>query len=99
LLYFAAVTRGAWNQDAALLTAWVEDVMGGPVVSPAHTLTTLWGGYGRIVRYRMRDDIRSCVVKQIRFPSEVGSSRGHARKVRSYQVERAFYEQFAIYSQ
>lgn len=66
----------------------------------AHTevIQTLWSGYGRIVRCRLEGAaVGSVIVKHVRWPQGHGRSRGlgHARKLRSYQVEMAWYEQYA----
>lgn len=59
-------------------------------------MTTLWAGYGKILRYHTREAVpRSVILKQIRFPEINAPDRGHLRKVRSYEVERTFYEKFA----
>lgn len=88
--------RGAWSEKSAALVAWVEEVLAAPLVHPPESVATLWAGYGRIVRCRTRDaELTSVVLKQIRFPEGSSKDRGHARKVRSYEVERAFYERFA----
>lgn len=93
---FRGMTRGAWNQKSAALETWVEEILGAGLTHPPETVATLWAGYGRIVRFRTREDEpRSVILKHIRFPSGSAADRGHARKVRSYAVERAFYERFA----
>jgi hypothetical protein len=84
------------NQNAASLIPWVEETLGAELVHPPESVATLWAGYGRIVRFYTREaEPRSVVLKQIRFPSDSEEDLGHARKVRSYQVERTFYERFA----
>lgn len=60
-------------------------------------LQTLWGGYGEIVRVTLEGGAHaSAIVKHVR-PPHAGASdpRGHARKVRSYEVERAWYAHYA----
>lgn len=86
------------GQRSAAVTAWVEGVLGAAVVYPVETVATLWAGYGRIVRLRLRDEQRSVILKEIRFPHGSVADRSHTRKVRSYEIERAFYERFASYS-
>ncbi len=54
----------------------------------------LWGGYGEIVRVLLDGDPRSAIVKHVRPPA-VRSSTGDARKRRSYEVELAFYREYA----
>lgn len=65
-------------------------------------IQSLWSGYGKIARYRLLGaDRKSVVAKQIRFPNKSDHPRGwnsdlsHQRKVRSYEVERAWYSKFS----
>lgn len=55
---------------------------------------TLWSGYGEIVRAVMDGDVRTAIVKHVRPPA-VRSSVGDARKRRSYEIELAFYREYA----
>lgn len=64
-------------------------------------IQSLWSGYGRISRYRLVGiDRNSVVAKQIRYPTESKHPRGwnsdlsHRRKLRSYEVERAWYRRY-----
>ncbi|KAJ8605084.1 hypothetical protein CTAYLR_000356 [Chrysophaeum taylorii] len=52
----------------------------------------LWGGYGSIERVYLAQ--KTVIVKRIAPPPDDGSV-SHARKVRSYQVERTFYEKYS----
>lgn len=80
-------------------------------VASTQPVQSLWKGYGQILRVRLATaeppeitntvdgttGPRTVIVKHIAPPihgPEVGSV-SHRRKVRSYQVERAFYESFA----
>lgn len=65
-------------------------------------IQTLWSGYGEIVRYALSGAaIHSLVVKHVKFPSQVNHPHGwhnnhsHQRKVRSYEVEMAWYHDWA----
>ena len=65
-------------------------------------LQSLWSGYGEIVRYRLLGGpVESVIVKHVSFPSEVDHPRGwhndhaHQRKVRSYEVEMAWYHDWS----
>ncbi len=76
---------------------WVRSHAPGVVVS-ADTVQSLWSGYGRILRIRLRDAaVESLIVKQVEPPDDVEHPRGwagdagRARKLRSYEVERCFY--------
>lgn len=55
-------------------------------------LQSLWGGYGEL--WRVELDGTSAIVKSVRPPrGDEGAS--HERKLRSYDVEQAFYERYA----
>jgi hypothetical protein len=65
-------------------------------------IQSLWSGYGKIVRYGLTDcSMDSVVVKHVQLPTQVQHPRGwdtdlsHQRKVRSYQVETAWYEKWS----
>jgi aminoglycoside phosphotransferase len=71
-------------------------------ISDVVTIQSLWGGYGELLRVRFEQGTRpSLVVKNISFPEQTKHPRGwntarsHQRKVHSYQVELAWYQQFA----
>ena len=62
----------------------------------------LWSDYGRILRYGLEGgDRSSLIVKQISPPEEAAHPRGwntdrsHLRKLRSYEVESAWYEDYS----
>jgi hypothetical protein len=62
-------------------------------------LQVLWSGYGEVVRVHLSDG-RSVVVKAVdpaepSHPLGWSGARGHARKLRSYAVESAWYERWA----
>ena len=58
------------------------------------TLQILWGGYGEIVRVKLEGGAHeSVVVKHVRPPR--AGDFAHRRKLRSYEVETAFYRSFA----
>jgi hypothetical protein len=56
-------------------------------------LQGLWGGYGELLRVTLEDG-RSAVVKHVRPPRDDGTM-SHRRKLRSYEVERAFYARYS----
>lgn len=72
----------------------------GEAVCDVAPVQSLWSGYGQIVRMHVRSG-RSVIVKCVRPPSVSRHPRGHdtgrshERKLRSYQVEQTFYEEFA----
>ena len=61
----------------------------------------LWSGYGKILRVRLDGGRDTVVVKHVRFPTAANHPRGwnssasHERKVRSYEVETAFYRDWS----
>ncbi len=67
-------------------------------------IQSLWSGYGKIVRYRLKGShLKSVVVKHVRLPDQGKHPRGwntnlsHERKLKSYQVETAWYAQYSQY--
>lgn len=83
--------------DLEPLLRWVAVQTGGRVQA-VDQLQELWSGYGQILRAHL-DGARtpSVVVKHVQPPSTMQHPRGwagrtsHERKLRSYQVELAFY--------
>jgi len=62
----------------------------------------LWSGYGKIIRLKLKDNnIDSVVVKYVQLPLHKHHPRGwntdigHNRKVKSYQVEMNWYDQYS----
>lgn len=66
-------------------------------------IQTLWSGYGEIVRVHLEGCCQrpSVVVKHVKFPAETEHPGGwntdlsHTRKVRSYQVETHWYQNYS----
>jgi hypothetical protein len=73
---------------------WIAEACGATRVTRVEHVQTLWSGYGEIVRAFMDGDVRTAIIKHVR-PPEVRSSVGDARKRRSYEVELAFYREYA----
>lgn len=66
------------------------------------TLQELWSGYGTIKRYRAEgSSVGSIIVKHVRPPTTTRHPRGwdgersHQRKLKSYEVESAWYREWA----
>ncbi|MGQ8335679.1 oxidoreductase family protein [Sunxiuqinia sp. A32] len=66
------------------------------------TIQELWSGYGSIVRYGLEGSThQTVVVKHVRYPKGSSHPRGwntdlsHERKLKSYQVETAWYKQWS----
>lgn len=69
---------------------------------PIGTIQSLWSGYGSIDRYGLVvSEQGSVIVKHVRLPDKTQHPRGwntdnsHQRKLRSYQVETAWYRDWA----
>jgi hypothetical protein len=79
-----------------LLAERVRRATGADQVLLGGRLQALWGGYGELWRAELRNGTTTShvVVKSIRPPRD-DSSRSHKRKLRSYEVERAFYARYA----
>lgn len=76
------------------MLSWVREVTGASSARRGEVLQALWGGYGEIVRVELEGArAPTVVVKRVDPPRARG--RSHARKVRSYAVEAAFYRDFA----
>lgn len=65
-------------------------------------IQSLWSGYGKIMRYGLRGAAQErVVVKHVKLPDQRNHPRGwdtdlsHRRKIRSYQVETAWYRDWA----
>ncbi|VGO17186.1 hypothetical protein PDESU_05781 [Pontiella desulfatans] len=75
---------------------------GATALTESEVIQSLWSGYGKIVRVGLDgSDLKSVVVKHVHWPDEKHHPRGwntgrsHERKVKSYQVETAFYAEWA----
>ncbi|MDQ6992308.1 MAG: DUF1679 domain-containing protein [Mariprofundus sp.] len=82
--------------DIVVKATAADDVQRGEVIQ------SLWSGYGEIVRYSLSGaEFSSAVLKHVKFPSLVSHPRGwhndlsHQRKVNSYEVEMAWYQNWA----
>ncbi len=79
--------------------ATVCSAVGARSVVSAEVIQSLWSGYGEILRVALDGGaVPSVIVKRIRFeepkahPRGWNSNDGHARKIRSYEVEMAWYQ-------
>jgi Phosphotransferase enzyme family len=80
----------------------IKQTTGSTQIELTDVIQELWSGYGAIMRYRLSGTERSTVVvKHVRLPQESDHPRGwntnrsHQRKIRSYEVETAWYRSFA----
>jgi hypothetical protein len=74
----------------------IRRATGADAVTFGERLQSLWGGYGELWRAELcaGAKLASVVVKHVQPPHD-DASRSHQRKLRSYDVERAFYQRFA----
>ncbi|MFT5693746.1 MAG: hypothetical protein ACI92E_003089 [Oceanicoccus sp.] len=82
--------------------AVILQAVGAESIHSFESVQSLWSGYGEIVRLNLNGPCASSVVvKWIDEPSEQNHPRGwntnlsHQRKLHSYQVEMAWYQQWA----
>ncbi len=85
------------NFHPFILTATAADSL-----QRMEVIQSLWSGYGEIVRYRLVGaETPTVVLKHIKLPQQTQHPRGwntdlsHQRKVKSYQVEMAWYSQWS----
>ena len=72
-------------------------------ISSATVIQSLWSNYGEIVRLELEGSMYpSVILKHIKLPEETDShprgwntGRSHIRKIRSYQVETRWYQDYA----
>lgn len=80
------------------IRAIIEKATGATKIYNMGVIQNLWSGYGKIVRYGLEGtDINSVVVKHVHLPEQKKHPRGwntdhsHQRKLKSYEVETAWY--------
>jgi hypothetical protein len=73
-----------------------------PEIFHMEDIQNLWSGYGKIMRYGLRGgDRETVVIKHVKLPDQANHPRGwstdlsHQRKIRSYQVESAWYRDWS----
>ncbi len=71
---------------------WIRSSTGTRGIERRQRVQSLWSGYGEVQRLTLTGG-DTVILKQVAPPA--GSGRGHARKLRSYAVEQAFYRDFA----
>ncbi len=85
------------------LSKIILDATGADEIYPLGTIQTLWSGYGSLDRYGLVGaELGSIIVKHVKLPTKGNkhprgwnSDRSHQRKLRSYQVETAWYRHYA----
>jgi hypothetical protein len=80
----------------------VRKATGAAEIFHIEDIQTLWSGYGKIMRYGLRGgDRETVVIKHVKLPDQASHPRGwntdisHQRKIRSYQVESAWYRDWS----
>jgi len=85
------------------LAQYILEVTGASGIQSVETIQRLWSGYGRLDRYFLIGaQVESVIVKQVCLPDTHHHPRGwntqhsHQRKLDSYRVEIAWYQDWAI---
>jgi hypothetical protein len=80
----------------------IKQATGATELTRPEIIQSLWSGYGQIVRYGLIGaDRQSIVAKHVRLPETDRHPRGwntdhsHERKIKSYQVETTWYDQWS----
>ena len=79
------------------LESAIKEITNAESFASVENIQTLWSGYGYIKRYKLINGCaESVIVKHIRFPGAMRqkSDLAHNRKLRSYQVESAWYQKW-----
>ena len=84
---------------------WIESVMGATIAGEPEEVQELWSGYGRIERFTIRGPdggTQSVILKAVLpprgtvdHPRGFGTDLSHQRKLKSYEVEHAFYSSYS----
>lgn len=82
--------------------AVIQEATGATPIGSGELIQELWSGYGKILRLRLGAGARgTVVVKHVRLPSGHHHPRGwgsllsHQRKLRSYEIETGWYENWS----
>ena len=99
LSYSNVLDSAAMNDH---FTQLVLRATGATSIGRTEQIQSLWSNYGQIIRCQLRGaSISTVVIKHVHWPDQNHHPRGwntdrsHERKVRSYQVETAFYANWA----
>ena len=83
----------------------ISDITGASSFTEKETIQELWSGYGKIKRITLEGaSEKSVIVKHIQLsggnnhPRGWNTDIGHQRKLKSYQVETAWYGQYSVQS-
>ena len=99
MLLIRATTQSYMNE---YFKSAIFDTTGAADLGRMETIQHLWSGYGKIIRVQLRNAaIKSVVVKHVQLsasnnhPRGWSSDFGHQRKVKSYEVETAWYQLYS----
>ncbi len=80
----------------------IHHATGAKEILKVEDIQSLWSGYGMIMRYALKEsNLDSVVVKHVKLPEHSTHPRGwdtnfsHQRKIRSYKIETAWYQNWA----
>lgn len=86
-------------EHSEALTRWIKETLGSEATQ-SDVIQSLWSGYGSLERIHF-DGGRTAILKRVAPPIDLDHPRGwngsvgHARKLRSYETECAFYARWA----
>lgn len=85
-----------------ILEDFIIDLTGVKTIVHLEDIQTLWSGYGKIIRYGLKNTYSdTIVVKHVNIPAKANHPRGwntdlsHQRKLKSYQVEMNWYRNWS----
>ena len=93
------IARESTNSlEPARLAERIRRATGAEAVTLGERLQSLWGGYGELWRAELTHGSATTrvIVKHVQ-PPRGDASRSHRRKLRSYEVEQAFYRRYAAH--
>lgn len=80
----------------------ISTATGATQIIQQEVIQSLWSGYGEIIRFALTGaDRKTVIVKQVRLPEQSRHPRGwntdisHQRKIKSYEVETAWYQNWS----
>lgn len=81
-----------YNLDMSIKEQFILKSTSSNEILSVKKIQTLWGGYGEILKVKLRgESIFSVIVKNIILPN-IENSFSHQRKIRSYEVELNWYK-------
>lgn len=93
------------KSDFPISQAWLDlilDATGASAIEYGDSIQTLWSGYGEILKLKLRGgSLDTAILKYISPPDDANHPRGwntnlsHQRKLRSYEVETLWYQQWS----